>query len=92
MLQILKQNKNFRNFFFATNINIIGDYIDDIAMAQLIFEITKSTLLMSYVFAIKIILSFLSIFTATYVDKHNKKNLLILSSLLFYSSCIPPIV
>lgn len=80
MLQILKQNKNFRNFFFATNINIIGDYIDDIAMAQLIFEITKSTLLMSYVFAIKIILSFLSIFTATYVDKHNKKNLLILTS------------
>ena len=36
-----------------------GDYIDDIAFAQLVYSITKSTLFSSYVFAVKIVFSFL---------------------------------
>lgn len=81
MTQLLKNNANFRRYWVAICITSIGDYIDDIAFAQLVYIITKSTLLMSYVFAIKIVLTFLSIFTATYVDKHNKKNIIRLTTI-----------
>ncbi|MDO4294083.1 MAG: MFS transporter [Eubacteriales bacterium] len=80
MFQILKRNKNFRNFFLAVSISVVGDYVDDIAIAQLIYAVTNSTLLMSYVFAIKILLTFLSMFTAAYVDKHSKKKILLVTS------------
>ena len=81
MKQLLKNNANFRRYWIAICITSIGDYIDDIAFAQLVYIITKSTLLMSYVFTIKIVLTFLSIFTATYVDKHNKKNIIRLTKI-----------
>ena len=77
MRQLLKTNKNFRLFWMAISISSLGDYVDDIAFAQLVYLVTKSTLLTSYVFAIKIVFTFLSVFTATYVDRHNKKKILI---------------
>lgn len=81
MKQLLKKNKNFRYFWMATSVTTIGDYVDDIALAQLIYIITQSTLVTSYVFAIKIVFTFLNIFTATYIDKHNKRKIIILSSM-----------
>ena len=47
------------------------DYVDDIAF---------STLITSYVFAIKMILSFISMFTSTIVDYNNKKQILMVTS------------
>lgn len=81
MIQLIKKNKGFRYFWIASSVSTIGDYIDDIAFAQLVYFITESTLLSSYVFAIKIICSILGIFTSTFVDRHEKKNIIILSSL-----------
>lgn len=81
MIHILKSNKNYRYYWAASCVSTIGDYIDDIAFAQLVYLITESTLLTSYVFAIKIVFTFLSIFTATYVDKYNKKRILVFTSL-----------
>ena len=59
MKNLLKKNRNFRNFWIASSISTIGDFVDDIAFAQLVYIVTKSTLITSYVFAIKIIFSFL---------------------------------
>lgn len=80
MIKLLKKNKNFRIFFFASCISGIGDYIDDIAFSMLIYTLTESTLITSYVFAIKMILSFISMFTSTIVDYNNKKKILIATS------------
>ena len=81
MIDLLKRNKNFRFFFSSLCISGTGDYIDDIAFALLIYTVTKSTLIMSYVFAIKIILSFISVCTSSIVDYSNKKNILFFTSL-----------
>ena len=82
MLKLLKNNMEFRKFWLAITISTIGDFVDDIAFAQLVYLVTGSTLLTSYVFAIKIICSFMSVFTSTFVDRHRKKNILGLSFLL----------
>ena len=81
MINLLKKNKNFRLFFASICTSGVGDYIDDIAFALLIYTVTESTLIMSYVFAIKILLSFVSVFTSSIVDYNNKKNILIFTSL-----------
>lgn len=81
MKTLLLKNKNFRYFWLASNISVIGDFVDDIAFAQLVYVVTKSTLLTSYVFAIKILCSICGFFSATFVDRSNKKNIIILSSL-----------
>lgn len=81
MINLLKKNKNFRLFFASICASGVGDYIDDIAFALLIYTVTESTLIMSYVFAIKILLSFVSVFTSSIVDYNNKKNILIFTSL-----------
>ena len=82
MLQLIKSNKGFRYFWFASSVSTVGDYVDDIAFAQLVYLITESTLLSSYVFAIKIMISILGIFTSTFVDRHSKKNIVSAASLL----------
>lgn len=82
MKNLLKKNHNFRNFWIASSISTIGDFVDDIAFAQLVYIVTKSTLITSYVFAIKIIFSFLSVFTSAFVDRYSKKKILLMSSLL----------
>ena len=81
MINLLKKNKNFRLFFASICASGVGDYIDDIAFALLIYTVTESTLIMSYVFAIKILLSFVSVFTSSIVDYNNKKNILSFTSL-----------
>lgn len=80
MIKLLKKNRNFRIFWEASCISGIGDYVDDIAFAMLIYMITESTLITSYVFAIKMILSFVSMFTSSIVDYSNKKKILIITS------------
>ena len=73
MINLMKKNRNFRIFWGASCISGIGDYVDDIAFAMLIYMVTESTLITSYVFAIKMILSFVSMFTSSIVDYSNKK-------------------
>lgn len=81
MIELIKKNKSFKYFWVASSVSTIGDYVDDIAFAQLVYFITESTLLSSYVFAIKIICSILAIFTSTFVDRNSKKCIIITSSL-----------
>lgn len=82
MKELFVSNKRYRLFLIGVVVSNAGDYIDDIAFAQLVYSITKSTLFSSYVFAVKIGFSFLNILSATLVDKWNKKKLLTLSCLL----------
>ncbi|WP_028983451.1 MFS transporter [Sporolactobacillus terrae] len=81
MLDILKSNYNFKNFFFAINISYIGDAVDDIIFSMLIFQITKSAFMTGLVFVIRIFFSFISIFTASFTDYWDKKKVIILSEL-----------
>lgn len=80
MKKLFINNKSFRLFWIASSISTLGDFVDDIAFAQLVYFVTQSTLLTSYVFSIKVVFSFLSTFSATYVDKHDKKKILVFTS------------
>lgn len=82
MRKLLVSNKKYSLFLVAVIFSNAGDYIDDIAFAQLVYLITKSTLFSSYVFAVKIIFSIFSIFSATLADKFNKKLMIITSCIL----------
>lgn len=82
MIKLLSDNRNFRYYFLMGTISMIGDFVDDIAFAQLVYVLTKSTFVMSYVFAIKIIFSFVSIFTSAIIDQSSKKRILQLSCLM----------
>lgn len=79
MKQLFASNKKFRLFLLSGIVSNAGDYIDDIAFAQLVYITTKSTLLSSYVFAIKIVFSVVSIFSATLADKLSKKIMIVIS-------------
>lgn len=81
MNKLFISNKKFRLFLIAVIFSNAGDYIDDIAFAQLVYLITNSTLFSSYVFAIKILFSIFSIFSATLADKLSKKKILVFSCL-----------
>lgn len=81
MIRLLTINKNFRLFWMASCISSVGDYVDDIAFSMLVYLYTKSTLITSYVFAIKLIFSFVSMFTASIVDHNNKKEIMIITSI-----------
>lgn len=82
MIGLLRNNKNFFYYFMGNLISSSGDFIDDIALAQLTFYVTKSTLLMSCVFVIKILFLVVSLFTSVLVDRWKKKRILVLSSLV----------
>lgn len=79
-IKVLK-NRNFLKVYFATCISSFGDGLDDIAFALLLYSVSGSTLITSYVFAIKIIFSFLSIFTGALSDRLNRKNLIFLGEI-----------
>lgn len=64
MKQLFRNNRDFRFFWVASSISTLGDFVDDIAFAQLVYFVTQSTLLTSYVFAIKVIFTFLSTLTS----------------------------
>lgn len=81
-MNLMIKHKNFRYFIISTLISSIGDIVDDIAFMQLIYLITKSTMLSGYVFIIKIVMTFLSVFTSAFVDRFNKKNIIIYTSIL----------
>ncbi|WP_282798430.1 MFS transporter [Lactococcus lactis] len=101
MFEILKENKNFRNFFLALNSSYIGDAIDDIAFGMLIYQITKSAFLTGLVVVIRIFFSFISIFTAALTDYWRKERVIVLSELgeftslllflIIYLFIIPPV-
>lgn len=89
-MNLLKKNTDFRKFFCATIVSNIGDYVDDIVFVQLVYLITKSTLFTSYVFAIKMVFVFFSIFMATLADRLNKKKLMVFSYIM--QACVLIIV
>lgn len=89
-MNLLKKNADFRKFFCATIVSNIGDYVDDIVFVQLVYLITKSTLFTSYVFAIKMVFVFFSIFMATLADRLNKTKLMVFSYIM--QACVLIIV
>lgn len=79
MYKQLFKEKDFLKIYFARCISCFGDSIDDIAFAMLIYNLTESTFLTSYVFAIKMFFTFTSIFTAAIADRSNKKIMIFIS-------------
>lgn len=73
MKQLMNQNKQLKYFFWCNSISKMGDFIDDIAFAQLAYLITNSTLYMALIYIIKIIFSFFAVLFAPLIDKVNKK-------------------
>lgn len=75
MNKAILKNKNFAKVYISTCISRFGDGLDDIAFAIILYSISKSTLVTSYVFAIKVIFSFITIFTGALSDRMNKKKM-----------------
>lgn len=74
MKELFVSNKRYRLFLIGVVVSNAGDYIDDIAFAQLVYSITKSTLFSSYVFAVKIVFSFLNILSDCNIWKKTANN------------------
>lgn len=75
MYKKVLKNKNFIKVYFSTCISAFGDGLDDIAFALILYSVSKSTLVISYVFAIKVVFSFMTIFTGALSDRFNKKKM-----------------
>src|SRR3954471_11519574 len=77
------RSRNYRLFFFGQTISLVGTFLTQIATVWLIFSMTGSALLLGTVaFAGQIPLFFLAPFGGVWVDRWNKRKLLVVTQFL----------
>src|SRR5258706_8920873 len=77
------RSRNYRLFFIGQTISLIGTFLTQIATVWLIYRMTGSALLLGTVaFAGQIPLFFLAPFGGVWVDRWNKRRLLVITQIL----------
>jgi MFS family permease len=77
------RSRNYRLFFVGQMISLIGTFLTQIATVWLVYKITHSTVLLGTVaFAGQIPLFFLAPFGGVWVDRWNKRRLLVITQIL----------
>lgn len=77
------RHKNYRLFFTSQIVSLTGTWMQQIAVAWLVYRLTNSTLLLGLVGFIGLIPAFiLTPFAGAIADRHNRKNILILTQSL----------
>lgn len=90
MFDILKNNKNFRYLYFGGVISTIGDYLYDIAITLLVFDITKSINSIAFMWLSKGLLRiFVQYFSGQISDRLNRKYIIVSVNLI---SIIPALL
>ena len=82
-LQLIRQNRDFRNLWTGQVISLLGDWFDLIASASLISYLTRSGLAVGSLFVVRMLAPFLvSPLAGVLADRFNRKTLLITADLL----------
>ena len=77
------RSRNYRLFFIGQTISLVGTFLTQIATVWLIYRLTGSPLLLGVVaFAGQIPLFFLAPFGGVWVDRWNKRRLLVITQIL----------
>jgi MFS family permease len=83
-------HRNYRLFFFGQTLSIIGNWVQQIAMAWLVYRMTESAWLLGVTgFAGQIAILVLAPFGGLWADRFNRHRLLLITQAL---SAIPPLV
>jgi MFS family permease len=84
------RHRNYRLFFFGQTLSIIGNWVQQIAMAWLVYRMTESAWLLGVTgFAGQIAILVLAPFGGLWADRFNRHRLLLITQGL---SAIPPLV
>lgn len=84
------RHRNYRLFFFGQTLSIIGNWVQQIAMAWLVYRLTESAWLLGVTgFAGQIAILLLAPFGGLWADRFNRHRLLLITQAL---SAIPPLV
>src|SRR4051812_2627778 len=77
------RSRNYRLFFVGQTISLIGTFLTQIATVWLVFKLTHNTLLLGTVaFAGQIPLFFLAPFGGVWVDRWDKRRVLVITQIL----------
>jgi MFS family permease len=83
------RHRNYRLFFFGQTLSIIGNWVQQIAMAWLVYRLTESAWLLGVTgFAGQIAILLLAPFGGLWADRFDRHKLLLLTQAL---SAIPPV-
>ncbi len=83
------RHRNFRLFFYGQTLSIIGNWIQQIAMAWLVYRMTESAWLLGVTgFAGQIAILVFAPFGGLWADRFNKHKLLLLTQVV---SAVPPL-
>ena len=84
------RHRNYQLFFFGQTLSIIGNWVQQIAMAWLVYRMTESAWLLGVTgFAGQIAILVLAPFGGLWADRFNRHRLLLITQAL---SAIPPLV
>src|SRR5471032_3367856 len=73
------RHRNYRLFFFGQLISLIGTWLQNTALAWLVWSITHDSMTLGVIsFLGSIPILFLSIFTGTIADEHPKRRILVI--------------
>lgn len=82
-LDLLRQNRNFRNLWLGSVISQFGDWFNILASAELITHLTDSGVALSYLFLARFLpLFLLSPFAGILADRFDRKRIMVLADLL----------
>jgi len=82
-VQLLQQNRNYRNLWSANVVSLIGDWFNLVAAATLIANLTESGAAVSLLFLVRFVPLFLfSPIGGVMADRFSRKRLMILSDLV----------
>ena len=82
-LQLVRENKDFRQLWIAAVISMLGEWFNTIALFFLILEYTGSEFLLGLLFTVRMAgFAILQPFIGLMADRFNRKMLMILSNLM----------
>lgn len=83
MYKLLKNNLNFRYFYLGGAISVIGDYLYDIAVTLLVYDITKSVNSIAFMWIAKGALRiFVQYLAGIITDRYNRKKVIFITNLV----------
>ncbi|NLR77879.1 MFS transporter [Chitinophaga eiseniae] len=77
------KSRNFRLFFYGQSISLIGTWMQKTAVCWLVYRLTNSPVLLGVVSFVSLIPSlFLSPYAGSYIDRHNRYRVLVITQVI----------
>lgn len=77
------KSRNFRLFFYGQSISLIGTWMQKTAVCWLVYRLTNSAVLLGVISFVSLIPSlFLSPYAGSYIDRHNRYGVLVITQVI----------